>query len=152
MRPASFSTMESVHRFATRAPISLAGAALLVAALAGCSPSQFKPVDDYAGEAKGVAAPASSAGGASWAAWLADGRQIGIVLYGSSTCPPLVESISVVSKTAVKAMLAPAPGGVCTRDYAPHTTVFDTPSGVSPTSRVDVQLPDATLTLAPQPG
>ncbi|MDN4616363.1 hypothetical protein P5G50_18090 [Leifsonia sp. F6_8S_P_1B] len=131
-----------------RAGASVALAVLAIAALAGCSGApQKKPVEDYNGEPKGVQAPPSSAGGASWAAWLPDADRFGIVLYGSSTCPPKVQSIAVTADNQVKATLAPAPGGVCTRDYVPHTTVFDTPSGVSDGSDVTIVLPDATLTL-----
>lgn len=102
---------------------------------------------DYAGEPKGVDAPSSSAGGASWAAWLEAGEQFGIVLYGSSTCPPTVQSIRTIADNQLEATLAPAPGGVCTRDYVPHTTVFVKPDGMTSASDVTITLPDTTLTL-----
>jgi hypothetical protein len=120
---------------------------LVALSLAGCSTSSSKPVDEYAGEPKGVEAPASSAGGAAYAVWMKNGGQFAITLYGSSSCPPKIASVSVMSGTRLKATLAPAPGGVCSRDYAPHTTVFATPSGVTITSDVAVLLPDYTLTL-----
>ncbi|WP_233265520.1 hypothetical protein [Leifsonia sp. AG29] len=139
------------HRLPT-----VASGALVVAfaglVLTGCTSSQVRPTDDYAGEPKGVQAPASSAGGSSWASWLDAGQHFGIVLYGSSTCPPKVQSISVEGKSSLKATLAPAPGGVCTRDYVPHTTVFATPSGVKTTAQVTIDLPDSTLTLPGLPG
>ena len=124
--------------------VAVAAAALL---LAGCTSTQIKPDTDYAGEPKGVEAPASSAGGASWAAWMADGKQFGIVLYGSSTCPPTVQSVKVVADNQLEAMLAPASGGVCTHDLVPHTTVFTRPSNVTTSSDVTVKLPDTTLTI-----
>lgn len=124
--------------------VAVAAAAVL---LAGCSSGQVKPESDYAGEPKGVEAPASSAGGASWATWMQGGKQFGIVLYGSSTCPPTVQSVKVVSDNRLEATLSPASGGVCTHDLVPHTTVFATPSGVTTTSDVTVQLPDTTLTI-----
>jgi len=137
-----------VPRTATRPLLSLAGGMLVLVALAGCGiKSQQQPVKDYSGEPTGVEAPASSAGGASWAAWLDDGRQFGIVLYGSSTCAPTVASISVTGDNQLKGTLSPAPGGVCTRDYVPHTTVFTTPKGVTTTSDVTITLPDGTLTI-----
>ena len=139
----------------TSAPrIPVAVAALLVAgvALTGCTAHATKPAEEYNGEPKGVDAPASSAGGAAWATWMQDGGQIAIVLYGSSSCPPRVASIAVTSHSTVTATLAPAPGGVCSRDYAPHTTIFPTPSGVKTTSAVQIVLPDATLTLPGLPG
>jgi hypothetical protein len=130
-----------------RVPILTAAAVLTVLALAGCTTSSSKPVDDYSGEPKGVQAPASSAGGAAFAVWLKSGAQFAIALYGSSTCPPKVQSVSVVAGNQLKATLEPAPGGVCTRDYAPHTTVFATPSGITKTTTVSIKLPDSTLTL-----
>ena len=131
--------------------MSVAASAALVAAallLAGCTSTQVKPASDHAGEPQGVQPPASSAGGASWATWLEDGKQFGIVLYGSSTCPPKVQSVKVVASNQLEATLAPASGGVCTHDIVPHTTVFDTPSGLTTSSDVTVKLPDTTLTIA----
>ena len=130
-----------------RIPILTAVAVLTVLALAGCSSSSSKPVDDYSGEPKGVQAPASSAGGAAFAVWLKSGAQFAIALYGSSTCPPKVQSVSVVGSNQLEVTLEPAPGGVCARDYAPHTTVFATPSTITKTSNVSIKLPDSTLTL-----
>ena len=133
-------------RSAARTGTALVSAAAIVL-LAGCTSAQNKPVENYAGEPKGVDAPASSAGGASWATWLERGDQFAIVLYGSSTCPPEVASVSVIADNQLKATLAPAPGGICTRDYVPHTTVFTTPSRVTTSSEVTIALPDATLTM-----
>jgi hypothetical protein len=130
-----------------RLPFAAAGLVLVALALTGCSTSSSKPVDEYSGEPKGVEAPASSAGGAAYAVWMKNGDQFAIVLYGSSSCPPKVASVSAVTGNQVRATLAPAPGGVCTRDYFPHTTVFATPKGVTIASDVTVTLPDSTLTL-----
>ncbi|GAA2047708.1 hypothetical protein [Leifsonia soli] len=133
-------------RIATRL-LPAAAAILVVAALAGCSTAAGKPVEDYSGEPKGVDAPASSAGGASWAAWLDGGDRFAIVLYGSSTCPPKVASVTATAGDTITATLAPAPGGICTRDYVPHTTVFATPDRIAKDSGVSIVLPDSTLTL-----
>ncbi|KRC45364.1 hypothetical protein ASE16_19030 [Leifsonia sp. Root227] len=132
---------------ATRASVAAVGLLLAGLALTGCTSASSKPVDDYAGEPKGVDAPASSAGGAAWAVWMKSGDQFAMVLYGSSSCPPKVASVSVTASNQLKATLAPAPGGICTRDYVPHTTIFDTPSGVTTSSDVSITLPDTTLTL-----
>jgi len=129
-----------------------AGTVLLALALTGCSAAQHKPVDQYKGEPKGVEAPASSAGGAAYAVWMQQGERFAIALYGSSTCPPKIASVSVVASNQLKATLEPAPGGICTRDYVPFTNVFDTPSGITTTSDVSIDLPDATLTLPGLPG
>lgn len=139
---------------ASRSRVPVLAVALVAAALTltGCTGAAIKPVQEYSGEPKGVDAPASSAGGAAWAVWMQNGGQIAIVLYGSSTCPPKVASITAASSTRVTAMLAPAPGGVCARDYVPHTTIFPTPSTVKTSKDVSVVLPDATLTLPALPG
>ncbi|NEN04622.1 hypothetical protein G3T36_01930 [Diaminobutyricibacter tongyongensis] len=133
---------------ARRRPIlGIAGALVVLAALAGCSTSMSHPVTDYKGEPKGVVPPASSAGGAAYAVWLKGGAQFAIVLYGSSTCPPTVASVETIASNQLKATPAPITGSVCTQDYVPHTTVFATPSSVTTTSDVTIKLPDSTLTL-----
>ena len=123
-----------------------------VAVLAGCSSAPGRPLEDYAGEPKGVDAPASSAGGAAWAAWLEDGTQFAIVLYGSSSCPPKVQNVSATGDATITATLAPAPGGICTHDYVPHTTVFATPDRISKDAEVKVMLPDTALRLPARNG
>jgi hypothetical protein len=131
-------------------PAVVAVAAL--AALTGCTGSPSRPLEDYAGEPKGVQPPASSAGGASWAVWMEDGDRLAIVLYGSSTCPPKVQNVAATGDAEITATLAPAPGGICTRDFVPHTTVFGTPDRITKTGEVKVVLPDTTLTLPARQG
>lgn len=143
--------MVPVPRIVTRLLPAVAAIAAVIA-LAGCSAAPGKPVADYSGEPKGVRPPASSAGGASWAAWLQDGAQFAIVLYGSSSCPPKVANIAATGDDTITATLAPAPGGICTRDYVPHTTVFTTPDRITKTAQVSVVLPDATLMLPARQG
>ena len=143
--------MVPVPRTVTRLLPAVAALAVVVA-VAGCTAAPGKPVTDYAGEPKGVRPPASSAGGASWAAWLKDGAQVAIVLYGSSSCPPKVASIAATGDDRITATPAPAPGGICTRDYVPHTTVFTTPERITKIAQVSVVLPDATLTLPARQG
>ncbi|ANF31626.1 hypothetical protein A0130_08025 [Leifsonia xyli] len=140
-----------MHRTAARLLPAIA-AVVAAASLAGCTGSPNRPVDDYSGEPKGVQPPASSAGGASWAVWLEDGDQLAIVLYGSSTCPPKVQNVTATSSTQITATLAPAPGGICTRDFVPHTTVFGTPDRITKTGEVKVVFPDTTLTLPARQG
>jgi len=132
--------------------VSAIAALATVAVLAGCSTAASRPLENYAGEPKGVDAPASSAGGASWAAWLEDGTQFAIVLYGSSTCPPKVQNITATADDTITATLAPAPGGICTHDIVPHTTVFGAPDRITKTAEVKVVMPDTTLTLPARQG
>ncbi|QLD11643.1 hypothetical protein [Microbacterium oleivorans] len=61
----------------------------------------------------------------------------GIVLltYGSSTCPPVFESVDAVSAEEIRAVEAAAPADqVCTADYAPQLSVLQIP-GVSGDAR-----------------
>ncbi|MGO4301247.1 hypothetical protein [Leifsonia sp. RAF41] len=132
--------------------VSAIAALATVAVLAGCSTAPSRPLEGYAGEPKGVDAPASSAGGASWTAWLEDGTQFAIVLYGSSTCPPKVQNVAATADDTITATLAPAPGGICTHDIVPHTTVFSTPERITKTAEVKVVMPDTTLTLPTRQG
>jgi hypothetical protein len=140
-----------VLRTSTRL-LPVVAALATIAVLAGCSTAPSRPIEDYAGEPKGVDAPASSAGGASWAVWLEDGTRFAIVLYGSSTCPPKVQNVTATANDTITATLAPAPGGICTHDYMPHSTVFGTPDRISKNARVKVVLPDTTLTLPSRTG
>lgn len=112
---------------AIRAVITMAAAALL---LAGCSEAPAGAVADYAGEPHGVDAPARSAGGAEYAVWLDKGARFALTLYGSSSCPPVADTMRVTGANRVKVTLKPAPKGACTSNYAPHTSVFDTPSAL----------------------
>ncbi|MGO4535936.1 hypothetical protein [Leifsonia sp. 2MCAF36] len=132
--------------------LSAVAALAAVAVLTGCGTQPSRPLEDYSGEPKGIEAPASSAGGASWAAWLEDGSQLAIVLYGSSTCPPKVQNVTATDERTIRATLAPAPGGICTHDFVAHTTVFGTPDHVAKTGQVKVVLPDTTLTLPSRQG
>jgi hypothetical protein len=139
--------MPTTIRARRRPLLGIAGALIVVAALAGCSTSMSHPVDDYTGEPKGVVPPASSAGGAAYGVWLKSGAQFAIVLYGSSTCPPKVATVETIASNQLKATPAPIADSVCTHDYVPHTTVFATPRSVTTTSDVTIKLPDSTLTL-----
>jgi len=116
-----------------RHPVRAARSAAAIAstlALAGCSAAPTPPVDDYKGEPRGIQAPARSAGGAEYAVWLDKGNRFAITLYGSSSCPPVAATMRVAGANKVKVTLKPTRKGPCTADYAPHTSVFDTPSAL----------------------
>ncbi|KQO97513.1 hypothetical protein [Leifsonia sp. Leaf264] len=136
-------------RKAVRSAASVALVAATALVLFGCSAQaqSGKPIDDYAGGPKGVRAP----GGADlepFASWLDHGDQIALTLYGSSGCPPVGESMRVRSSNSLVVELVPiAPDKACTADYAPHTTVFATPSDVTTTSDVSILVDDQSITL-----
>lgn len=83
--------------------------------------------------------------GEATAVYLEDGGQIAIVLWGSSTCPPVGSRLIVLedaeSGNAIRVDLAEIPADrPCTQDFVAHTTVFRTPQDVTTTQplRIDV--------------
>jgi len=133
-------------------PARVLAAVLAVAALAlsACASAWGGAITDYRGEPKGVVAPPSSAGGAPWAAWLEGGDELAVTLYGSSGCPPVVESLDVSKDNAVDVRVKKYPADrACTMDYVPHTTVFRTPSELDRGAPVEFTADDLTFTLPP---
>lgn len=116
-------------RHPVRAALGFAAIAVTLS-LAACSTAPTPPVDDYKGEPRGIQAPARSAGGAEYAVWLDKGDRFAITLYGSSSCPPVAATMRVTGANKVKVTLKPTRKGACTADYAPHTSVFNTPSAL----------------------
>ena len=110
------------------------GAGLLALALAGCSSASdatqsLLPVDDFAGVPKDTQAPANVKAGDDYTVWTTDGKQIVIVLFGSSSCPRKATKMIVPdgfleSTVTVEKANETKP---CTADVTPHTTVFDAP-------------------------
>jgi hypothetical protein len=133
----------------TRLVASLAVAGAVALGLSACSsgPVSPKAVSDYKGEPKGVDAPASSAGGAPWAAWAQNGSQFTVTLYGSSTCPPIGTKYVVTGKQQLKITLKDWGKRPCTLDYVPHTTVFSTPKSVDNSLAVRITAQQVAFTL-----
>jgi len=100
-------------------------------------------VQQYAGEPKGVEAPARSAGGAAFAVWLKEGARFAVTLYGSSSCPPTVDTFEVTGGNEVKLTRAKVTQKACTADYAPFTSVFATPSAIRIGSPVKITVVSA---------
>lgn len=136
----------------SRAAVTSVVAAVAVLALAGCSQNSTKPVTDYPGEPKGVAAPPSSAGGAPFSVWLKNGDQFTVTLYGSSTCAPVASRFKLTGHNKV-VLTVPKPekNKVCTMDYVPHTTVFATPNTIDRNADVAVTGQGMTWKLAALP-
>ena len=79
------------------------------------------------------------------AVYLDYGDRMAIVLWGSSTCPPVGSHIVVVEDqfngNAVRLEVAEIPADqICTADLVPHTSVFGTPQSVTTTQplRIDI--------------
>ena len=62
--------------------------------------------------------------------WLDEGTSFSLTLFGSSTCPPAVESVEAAGADAVTVRLAPADPGMCTMDYVPAVSEHELPAGV----------------------
>ncbi|GAA1469094.1 hypothetical protein [Microbacterium thalassium] len=101
-------------------------AASVAAVLTGCGAPSGSPETPTASEEP-------DAGSDVAAAWLDDGRGIGVVTYGSSSCEPsLVAADLHIGSLTVD--LADPEDAVCTADYAPRATYVPAPEGVDPSA------------------
>ncbi|MDX2377809.1 hypothetical protein M4I32_13465 [Microbacterium sp. LRZ72] len=110
-----------------RRAAATAGGLMLIAALAGCASAPGgEPTESRS-------APSETAEIEADAAWLDEGRMIGLVTWGSSTCVPGVEQTTVLDDGTLVVELAEPPADEpCTADYAPRITLVDVPEGVDP--------------------
>lgn len=120
--------------------------------LAGCSAQASvspNPQATYAGEPKGVEAPASSAGGAPWAVWMkSDSSEFAVTLYGSAKCPPYATGYKVTAPDEITVTVAPQPSG-CLQGYSPFTTLFERPRNLDPNVTIQFTAQDTHFYLAP---
>lgn len=113
--------MPSTSRRVLAAALALGLAALGLAACAtpapGVSPTTAASV------------PAGEIG----AAWLDDGRAVGVVTWGSSSCVPFAgEPMYDATTSTVTVELTDPEGAACTRDYVPRGSLVSLPAGVDP--------------------
>ncbi|SFR91091.1 hypothetical protein SAMN04487846_0515 [Microbacterium sp. cf046] len=67
------------------------------------------------------------------AAWLDDGRIIGLVTVGSSTCIPAADDATLQADGSLAVTLVePDADTACTRDMVPRVTLVEVPEGVDP--------------------
>jgi hypothetical protein len=67
------------------------------------------------------------------AAWLDDGRIIGLVTTGSSTCIPAADEATLDADGSLAVTLVePDADTACTRDLVPRVTLVEVPEGVDP--------------------
>lgn len=71
------------------------------------------------------------------AAWLDDGRMIGLVTWGSSSCRPHVEDV-MADGQSVAVTVADEKQQACTEDLAPRAVAVTVPEGVDVTKDVDL--------------
>lgn len=73
------------------------------------------------------------------ATWLDDGRMIGIITYGSSTCVPVVEDAALQDNGTFAVILAePDADTACTRDMVPRVTLVEALPDMDPS--VDLEI------------
>jgi hypothetical protein len=115
----------------------LATAVLASLALAGCA--------SQPGAKMSSAPPSSSAPGDAKVAagWLDDGRMIGVVTWGSSTCVPVGGEATVSGDAIDIPFSSAADQTACTADYAPRVTLVATPAGVDPSKDYDIRVTGA---------
>lgn len=115
---------------APRTPSVLAGlglAVLLAGALTACAGGAGDtPDDDDAGDFEVSAA------------WLDDGRMIGLVTQGSSTCIPVAEDAELKGSTLTVTFAAAEGDQACTSDFVPRVTVVGVPEGVDPSKDLEI--------------
>lgn len=74
------------------------------------------------------------------AAWLDDGRMIGLVTLGSSTCVPNAGDVAFADGVLEVELVEPEGATACTRDLAPRATIVAAPEGVDPTQELEIRV------------
>ena len=76
------------------------------------------------------------------AAWLDNGRMIGLVTLGSSTCVPPAESADGQRATACSRSPSPTPDAdqACTADLVPRVTLVTVPEDVDPAQDLTIEV------------
>lgn len=122
----------------------MAPRATLVGLPAGVDPTRSLEVTvEGAAEGRTTLAPLTSAPSdaeqfAPSAGWV-DARTIALVTYGSSGCPPTVESVITTGTGIAVQFAAPPADQICTMDLAPRVTLADVGDG-APEGAVSVVL------------
>jgi hypothetical protein len=86
------------------------------------------------------------------AIWWAEGAQLAVTISGSSTCPVVGSQVRVLepagegNRVAVDLVQRPE-NEVCTMDFVPHTTLFWTPTDVSTTEPLTVEVSGYEVTV-----
>lgn len=85
-----------------------------------------------------------------YAVW-GDPGELLVVTWGSSRCPQLPATVEVATPTAVAITTTLyLPGGPCTRDYVPTTSVLAAPEGLDETQTGEVTIDGSTTALDPR--
>lgn len=126
-------------------PSALALAAVVLSA-AGCaaSPASPAPTSTAGSPSSSVgsddgASPAERSADDIEAAWLDDGRAIGLVTWGSSTCRPHVEDVQTDGQS-IAVTMGDSDQQACTNDLVPRAVLAMLPEGVDVTKDIDVRV------------
>jgi hypothetical protein len=82
-------------------------------------------------------------------AWVNDGQYLGVVTFGSGSCPDGPTGIEVVADQVIEIRLGPlfSDREVCSADMTGHVTVVELPSQVSPTEPLAARFGDHEVTI-----
>ncbi|SDN48545.1 hypothetical protein SAMN05428965_0596 [Geodermatophilus sp. DSM 45219] len=82
-------------------------------------------------------------------AWVDGGRYLGVVTYGSGSCPSGPHGIEVVADQEIEIRLGPLfPGrDVCSADVSGHVTVVELPQGVTPAEPLVARFGEREVTI-----
>ncbi|GAA1953714.1 hypothetical protein [Microbacterium deminutum] len=74
------------------------------------------------------------------AAWLDDGRMIGLVTLGSSTCVPQADQVQLADDVLHVTLAKPDTTQACTRDLVPRATLVTVPKDVDPEKNLQIEV------------
>jgi hypothetical protein len=82
-------------------------------------------------------------------AWVDDGRYLGVVAFGSSSCPSGPLAIEVVADQEIQIRLGPLfpDRDVCSADLSGHVTVVELPEGITPTKPLTARFAERGVTI-----
>jgi hypothetical protein len=82
-------------------------------------------------------------------AWVNDGRYLGVVTYGSGSCPSGPHGIEVVADQVVEIRLGPlfSDRDVCSADMSGHVTVVELPEPITPTQPLTARFGEREMTI-----
>jgi hypothetical protein len=113
------------------------------------------PLDEQPPFEPSPAPPATSpAPGPAWSfessvAWVNDGQYLGVVTWGSGSCPTSPHGIEVVADQEIEIRLGAlfSDRDACSADISGHVTVVKLPQGVTPTKPLVARFGDREVTI-----
>lgn len=118
-------------------------------------PRTPSPLDEELLDPRPAPPATAAAPGPAWSfepsvAWVNDGQYLGVVTWGSSSCPSGPHAIEVVADQEIEVRLErlPVQGDACTADMSGYVTVVELPEGLTPTKPLTARFEDREVTLA----